>query len=289
MAWELVGPPQDLVAPLLLPQVGDVMAAPLGMVATALRHAPLVILLMLQLSAAAGASSPEPEETCSKALGFNESSGPKDRSSQDLQFCQEHHKRTCCERNTTRQVLSSFAAFAHERSGRCAVMSRLALCSLCDGDVGIGAKVRDNMILLCPSFCKRWFEACADDFFAPGKSGAGSVAPCTPGSLVCSPLREISEDPASFCAGVGGFAVAPTEDDEDSEERCYDGVPSAQTKGKATRAHWERPRPKEKPWWRRLLDRIERVRLPYWVEANAPAMIVACVAIVIAWFLVKGD
>lgn len=86
------------------------------------------------------------EEICSKVLGFNESSGPKDRSYQDLSFCDEHHHRTCCEKNHTKQVRSLFAGFSHERSGRCAQMGRLAFCSICDGDVGTGMKAQDNLV-----------------------------------------------------------------------------------------------------------------------------------------------
>ncbi|CAJ1448404.1 unnamed protein product [Effrenium voratum] len=138
--WELVGPPQDLVDAMAIP--GQV-ASMTWMISNTLRHAPLVVLLMLQLCAA-GAES-EQEESCSKVLGFNESSGPKDRSSQDLSFCDEHHKRTCCEKNHTKQVRTAFAAFSHERSGRCAQLGRLAFCSLCDGDVGIGMKANACM------------------------------------------------------------------------------------------------------------------------------------------------
>ncbi|CAE8668050.1 unnamed protein product, partial [Polarella glacialis] len=92
---------------------------------------------------------------CSKVLGFNETWGPRDRSKQDLQFCTEHHQRTCCQRNHSRTVLASFAPFSYERSAQCAQMSRLALCSVCDGDVGTGMKAQANLIVLCPSFCSR--------------------------------------------------------------------------------------------------------------------------------------
>ncbi|CAJ1348524.1 unnamed protein product [Effrenium voratum] len=214
-------------------------------------------------------------------LGFNESSGPKDRSSQDLSFCDEHHKRTCCEKNHTKQVRTAFAAFSHERSGRCAQLGRLAFCSLCDGDVGIGMKVSENLILLCPSFCKLWFQSCADDYFAPGTGGAGSVAPCGPSALVCSPLSEITQDPAAFCAGVGGFEVAEAE--EGADEFCYDGVPAAKMKGKAPRAPWSPPKRKERTMWRRMMDEWYRSGIPYWVEENAPGIAIAIVAAAVAW------
>mmetsp|Transcript_26983 Transcript_26983/g.48780 ORF Transcript_26983/g.48780 Transcript_26983/m.48780 type:complete len:284 (+) Transcript_26983:46-897(+) len=283
MTWDLVGHPQDFMGPVL--QVGDVSAVlSAGLVSTALRHAPLVILLVLQLYTA-GAESTD-EEPCSKALGFNETSGPKDRSKQDLLFCSEHHKRTCCERNHSRQVLGSWAPFSHDKSTRCATMSRLALCSFCDADVGSGIKAAANIIVLCPSFCKRWFEACAEDFFAPGSS-SGSMQPCGPGSLVCSPLTEITEDPAAFCAGVAGFSVAETE--EDADGLCYDGVPAASSKGKGPRAFWERPKPAGKPWWRQTLETIQYSKFGMWLEANSPSLIIALVAVVFSWFLLKGD
>merc|ERR1740130_2382879 len=124
MAWGLLGIPMDLVPPPLVPpQALDATTAPfLDAAVTALRHAPLLILCLLQLySVGAGASEAPPQEgeMCSKALGFNESAGPKDRNNQDLQFCNEHHKRTCCEKNHSRQVLTYFGAFAHDRSTRC--------------------------------------------------------------------------------------------------------------------------------------------------------------------------
>merc|ERR1712187_958161 len=106
----------------------------------------------------------------------------------------EHHKRTCCERNHTKQVYGFFSSFSFERSAECAQMSRLAFCSTCDGDVGVGMKSRMNQVVLCPSFCTRWFKACFQDFFAPGGS-ANRIQSCGPSSLVCSPLSEITENP----------------------------------------------------------------------------------------------
>ncbi|CAK9040692.1 unnamed protein product [Durusdinium trenchii] len=264
----------------------------------------------------------EPGEPCSKALGFNESSGPKDRSNQDLSFCDEHHKRTCCERNHTKQVRTAFAGFSHERSGRCAQMGRLAFCSICDGDVGIGIKAQDSLVVLCPSFCRLWFESCAQDFFAPGTSAAkltdfgnsvictfefggrssryqeqgcsrtaldlwvrwtfcqGSVAPCGPSALVCSPLSEITEDPAAFCSGAG-FEVAESEDA--AEEPCFDGVPAAKMRGKAPRAPWTPPRRKEPSLWRRAMDSWYRSGVPFWLEENAPGLAIAIVAAAVGW------
>lgn len=230
------------------------------------------------------ASEEEPSETCSKALGFNESSGPKDRSFQDLTFCDEHHERTCCERNHTKQVRSLFAGFSHERSGRCAQMARLAFCSVCDGDVGTGSKAQENLVILCPSFCRLWFESCAEDFFAPGTAGAGSVAPCGPNALVCSPLSEITKDPAAFCQGAG-FQVAEL---EDGDEPCYDGVPASKMRGKAPRAPWSPPKRKEPTIWSRAMDAWRRGSRGFinFLEDNAPGFAIAIVAATVAWNLV---
>mmetsp|Transcript_42274 Transcript_42274/g.134288 ORF Transcript_42274/g.134288 Transcript_42274/m.134288 type:complete len:292 (-) Transcript_42274:40-915(-) len=290
MAWGLSATPTDLVIPFLVPpQVSDAAAAPFGdLVVAALRHAPFVVLLVLQLYAV-GAGEEDTQESCSKALGFNESSGPRDRSNQDLQFCNEHHKRTCCERNHTRQVLSSWSAFSHDRSPRCAQMSRLALCSTCDGDVGTGAKARANSVLLCPSFCSRWFQSCYEDFFAPGGSSAG-LQPCGPGSLVCSPLNEITEDHTTFCSGIGDFAVA---EDEEGLDSCYDGVPAAKARGKAPRAHWVKPAPAGKPWWRRILSSSQQLQLHRMMteslQSLAPGLVVSFVAVIFAWYVWRGS
>jgi len=287
MAWGLLGTPTDLVMPLLLPpQLGDaVPTAPVDMVVAALRHAPLVVLVVLQLYAV-GAGGEDAQESCSKVLGFNESSGPRDRSNQDLQFCGEHHKRTSCERNHTRQVLNSFSVFSHDRSARCGQMTRLALCSQCDGEVGTGKKSRGKLVLLCPSFCSRWFESCRDDFYAPSGSGDRLQA-CGPGSLVCSPLSEITEDASTFCSGIGDFAMAEREDEPDA---CYDGVPAARAHGRAPRAPWVRPAAGKKPWWRRFwpsdfqLSRLIQDKL----QGFGPGLVVTLVVVIFAWYLWRG-
>jgi len=263
-------------------------------VRAAMRHAPLLILLVLQYYAVGVGAFSEAEETnCSKAMGFNESMVPMDRSRQDLLLCNEHHQRTCCEKNHTRQVLSRFAPFSHERSGKCAQISRLALCSFCDSDVGTGAKTRTNAILLCPSFCETWYRACAEDYFAPGGSN-GELTPCLPGSLVCSPLREISAESSRFCEGVG-FAVGSGEDEH--HDLCYDGVPGARSHGKGERASWVRPRPATPPWWKLVLQGWQQFRFPSlrelgvprkW-EAYVPAVFVGAVGIVILLVLLRCD
>eukprot|EP00438_Fugacium_kawagutii_P003445 Skav229313 [mRNA] locus=scaffold2616:52803:53561:+ [translate_table: standard] len=241
--------------------------------------------LSLTLAGLCAVKASEESEACSKVLGFNESSGPKDRSHQDLTFCDEHHERTCCERNNTKQIRSLFASFSHERSGRCAQMARLAFCSVCDGDVGTGMKAEDNMVILCPSFCRLWFDSCSEDFFAPGNAGAGSVAPCGPSALVCSPLKEITEDPVAFCRGAG-FQVAELEDSHD--EVCFDGVPAAKMKGKAPRAPWTPPKRKEPTMWSRAMDeaRWRSRRFLNFLEDNAPGFAIAIVAATVAWNII---
>mmetsp|Transcript_44219 Transcript_44219/g.84956 ORF Transcript_44219/g.84956 Transcript_44219/m.84956 type:complete len:306 (+) Transcript_44219:65-982(+) len=302
MEWDTIGTPMDLVLPLLGPlplQLGGALApaataAPclVDMATAALRHAPLVVLVVLQLYAvgaggadAATDAAADAEERCSKTLGFNETLVPKDRSSQDLVFCNEHHKRTCCEKNNTRQVLTAWTAFAHDRSVGCSQMSRLALCATCDGDVGSGLKARKNLVLLCPSFCSRWFQSCLADFFAP--SGSGRLQPCGPGSLVCSPLREVTEESAEFCSKIGDFAVSSQEEEPDS---CFDGVPAAKSRGKGPRAVWARPTPRLKPWWRRILDGQlppELQRLKYQLQGYVPGAIVAFVAVLFGWYIYR--
>eukprot|EP00928_Gymnodinium_smaydae_P054164 TRINITY_DN37983_c0_g1_i1.p1 TRINITY_DN37983_c0_g1~~TRINITY_DN37983_c0_g1_i1.p1 ORF type:complete len:373 (+),score=69.25 TRINITY_DN37983_c0_g1_i1:100-1119(+) len=300
-------------------------------IALALRHAPLLLLVFLHLSAtgasaASGASSSggagadgagaggsgagagsssaagsaggeEENALCSKALGFNESVGPKDRTGQDLAFCNEHHARTCCEKNHTKQAIAGFAAFSQEHSSRCVQMARLALCSVCDGDVGIGLKAQLNSIRLCPSFCQQWFQACREDFFAP--SGSQALQPCVAGSLVCSPLGEITESAGEFCSRIGPFQVAETEDDGDS---CFDGIPAARSRGKGPRAPWTRPvRPVDGSWlrwaqlkWERMARRYlaPGTRTRYFVErfeAYAPGIVVAMVMLLVGRYVLWRD
>lgn len=287
MASAVLGPPMDLVPPpLAVPMVGDAAAAALfDFVTVALRHAPLVVFLVLQLYVA-GAGSAEAEESCSKALGFNESLPPKDRSRQDLNFCTEHHTRTCCERNHTRSVLSLYSAFSFERSASCTQMSRLALCAFCDADVGTGLKSQQDRIVLCSSFCERWFQACYNDFFTSGGSGAG-LNPCTPSALVCSPLGEITDTAREFCEKVGLYDIAKVEDEE--HDACYDGVPAAKIRGRGPRAPWTPPSREVPPWWKRLWPPSSWPRLPPSIEAQMPGFVVACVAMLFAFFLLRGD
>lgn len=312
MAWGLLGAPTDLALPFLTSGGGSSCATEaLGIAcsaaraaspsfelgAVALRHAPLLLLVIIHLYAAGadGAEVAAEGEECSKALGFNESSGVKDRSYQDLQLCDEHHKRTCCERNHTAKVRASWGAFASERSPRCAKMGQLAFCSVCDGDVGVGAKSSSNVVLLCPSFCARWFQACVEDFFAPSGSGGG-LAPCGPGALVCSPLGEITEDAATFCARAGAplggsFAVAEADEEPDG---CFDGIPAAKSRGAAAKAPWVRPARTRAgdTWWRRMLPpslvqnlNLNIAKMTRALEDSAPQVVIACVAVFFAWYL----
>lgn len=294
MAWGMLTCQMDLMpTPLLLPQVGFSAAF------DSLGHAPLIVLVILQLYAlgAGGASTPaEGGGTCSKALGFNHSQGAKDRSGQDLSFCNEHHKRTCCERNHTKTVLAWFAPFSKEGSASCATMSRLAGCALCDGDVGMEVKSIRDRILLCPSFCAQWFQACIEDFFAP--VGAGALQPCSL-HVQCSPLAEITQDPNVFCRNIGGpgFDVAENEDEADT---CYDGVPAARSRGNAPRAPYVRPKPRGQEWWRRYLPPQFRNGVSWnslgvsrtWqqrIKLFAPAMVLGLVGCIITWFVIRGD
>lgn len=283
MPWDLLNVPMDLMPP---PLALETSAGPFVDTAVlALRHAPLIVLCLLHLFSVGASGAEQSEEKCSKALGFNASSGPKDRSSQDLQFCNEHHKRTCCEKEQSRKVLSQFALYSLERSDRCSQMSKLALCSICDGDVGVGIKAQMERVVLCPSFCERWFQACADDFFT--SSGAGGLQPCGPTSLVCSPLAEILEDSATFCSRVG-FSAS-----EEESERCYDGVPAARSRGKGPRQPWTKPVRERPPWWRQMLDQLQmdlyRLRLTVQGSRAAQAGLVATLValIVSSWCIMR--
>uniref|UniRef100_A0A7S1AES5 Folate receptor-like domain-containing protein n=1 Tax=Noctiluca scintillans TaxID=2966 RepID=A0A7S1AES5_NOCSC len=226
-------------------------------------------------------------ELCSRALGFNDSQGPKDRFKQDLLFCTEHHKNTCCERNHTRQVLAWYAHFSHDRSADCGLMGRLGGCSFCDGDVGSGVKSRLQSVVLCPAFCEQWYKSCADDFFSRGSSG--SLQPCG-SALVCSPLREITQDAATFCSSVGSFEVA----DSDDLDICYDGVPAATSLGKAPKAPWTKPVPVPPSLWTRIslwfdstLRGLASGRAST-LEDYVPSLIIGLGAFVVVWYMCRG-
>lgn len=270
-------------------------SAAVDLVAAALRHAPLLLLVALQLWAAgaggaAAESAPElaelaSDEACSKPLGFNESAVPRDRAFQDLIACDEHHKRTCCERNDTLKVRLLWSNFAVERTSRCSAMAQRAFCSLCDADVGVGIKSAANTILLCPSFCRQWFEACLEDFFAP--SSAGGLQGCGPSSVVCSALSEITADPAEFCSSLAGpmgvaFAVAGQELEP---EGCFDGLPAARSRGAGPKAFWERPA-RPTPGFEVYIDALLREAKKY--EKHAPAVIIASAMVFFGWYILRG-
>mmetsp|Transcript_52124 Transcript_52124/g.124155 ORF Transcript_52124/g.124155 Transcript_52124/m.124155 type:complete len:298 (+) Transcript_52124:89-982(+) len=293
-SWDALGSEDLALSQLVLPGGCDssiAVLAPFLMqiaAATLQWQAPLMLLFSLHLLVGARAEEVDPDlqENCSAALGFNSSSGPKDRSKQDLQFCTEHHKRTCCERNHTRQVLSWYGLFSTERSEKCMRLSRLVGCGLCDGDVGVGMKSESNLVLLCPSLCERWFQACSDDFFASSGSGA-TLQPCGSSSLVCSPLHEITEDPRSFCESAGGFSVA----EEEELDECFDGVPAARSRGRGPKAPYSPPGQDSGTWWRRFQKEAVRwmqdTARSASLEAYLPACVVGAVGIFFAWYLMR--
>lgn len=201
-------------------------------------------------------------ELCSRQLGFDNSTGPKDRrTGGDLAWCNEHHARTCCERDHTRQALTRFTSATPDVSQGCLALSAKVYCSICDGDVGVGLKTRQNVVFLCPSLCDAWYDACRSDFFSP--SGAGLLQGCFPGSLVCSPLAEITAMAAVFCARLG-FTVASEDDELDGE--CYDGVPAAKTRGKGPPAPWV-PRPYQS---RGFVEELKTAFRVIWYNMPAP-------------------
>ncbi|CAK0788498.1 unnamed protein product [Prorocentrum cordatum] len=199
--------------------------------ARAPRLALLPALAALRLTAAGAGPVPGERGRCSAALGFSGAAVPMDRSGQGLRFCAEHHGRTCCEGNHTREALVRYAPFSHSASGRCGRMTRLAMCSPCDGDVGTGLKSQSDRVVLCPDFCARWFDACRESFYEAGRA-ASALSPCGQDSLVCSRLGEITEDPRGFCESIGPYVVA----DGGEPDACYDGVPAASSRGRGPKA-----------------------------------------------------
>ncbi|CAK0788499.1 unnamed protein product [Prorocentrum cordatum] len=184
--------------------------------ARAPRLALLPALAALRLTAAGAGPVPGERGRCSAALGFSGAA---------------HHGRTCCEGNHTREALVRYAPFSHSASGRCGRMTRLAMCSPCDGDVGTGLKSQSDRVVLCPDFCARWFDACRESFYEAGRA-ASALSPCGQDSLVCSRLGEITEDPRGFCESIGPYVVA----DGGEPDACYDGVPAASSRGRGPKA-----------------------------------------------------
>ncbi|PFH35918.1 hypothetical protein BESB_055690 [Besnoitia besnoiti] len=188
---------------------------------------------------------------CLPSMGFSVDI-PRDRRDDVFLACHEHQGNTCCQRRDTEHVLrrlSFYYGMEKVKKGfsfpprDCPSFTSAAMCARCDARVGLGKMTRRNAPLLCRSFCDTWFRACFDDYFAPAPSGSPqALTVCSPDSVICSPLRDVTSDGASFCRKLG-FEVAggssgeegtdEEENEEDDATPCYDGVPAASALGAA--------------------------------------------------------
>ncbi|KEP67330.1 UNVERIFIED_CONTAM: hypothetical protein HHA_223800 [Hammondia hammondi] len=179
---------------------------------------------------------------CLPSMGFLPDV-PRDRRDEVFLACHEHESNTCCQRRDTESILRRLAFYFTPEAVKsdvsfppknCASFTSAALCSKCDARVGFGKMTRKNAPLLCRSFCERWYHACENDYFAPAPSGSPqALTVCYPDSVICSPLRDVARDGATFCSKLG-FDVAGLQREESAEQEeeedsgaCYDGVPAA--------------------------------------------------------------
>nr|PIM03795.1 folate receptor family protein [Toxoplasma gondii COUG] len=185
---------------------------------------------------------------CLPSMGFLPDV-PRDRRDEVFLACHEHEGNTCCQRRDTESILRRLAFYFTPEAVKsdvsfppknCASFTSAALCSKCDARVGVGKMTRKNAPLLCRSFCERWYHACENDYFAPAPSGSPQALTfCYPDSVICSPLRDVARDGATFCSKLG-FEVAGLDREESAEQEeeedaaaCYDGVPAAALFGPA--------------------------------------------------------
>ncbi|CAI2372134.1 unnamed protein product [Moneuplotes crassus] len=143
-------------------------------------------------------------------------------------FCFEHSPNTCCNKTDTefiRKKMSKLRVDSSNISNKCAEISTMNFCSLCDRGVSTGI-----IQGLCPHQCSEWYEACKDDFFAGGMEikdhGVEENSFCSKFSPTCTKVKHIYENPTDFCTQMG-FTV------NFKNDRCYDGISWVEKKEKA--------------------------------------------------------
>eukprot|EP01066_Platyproteum_vivax_P004608 Platyproteum_vivax@DN1596_c0_g1_i1.p1 len=117
-----------------------------------------------------------------------------------LSMCAEHEKRTCCTRQHTdvmvRTWFSIVSSLDSDISESCATATKKLMCSVCDGDVGLGVSVsqkgKTSRVQLCSDFCNYWYSACENDYFSLTTTKRPPVPPLpspvsmeSPGTVAC--------------------------------------------------------------------------------------------------------
>lgn len=172
---------------------------------------------------------------CAKDFGYAENATVSERSSHnEIGFCEQHKLASCCGKNETQRIFQRWASSSVMKVEKCGSITKQALCSYCDADVGQGLKsdTSEGIIYLCPDFCNLWYSHCKDEYWV---FIGGQLVPCG-NAAVCSTLELIlghlpeEERAEKFChqafyAESPHFEMAKPPGIKDDE--CFDGVPAA--------------------------------------------------------------
>lgn len=225
----------------------------------------------------------------------------------EFPICKEHEKRTCCKRSHSEAISRLFSALVARSSlsTRCSNFYQKSLCSFCDSDIGVGAKVAQKSPILCQSYCNLWYDACYRDYFDNIQNSyirniedvsfiRLNLIPCTDSSVICSPLHAITTDPEEFCT-LNGFSIykdfhsssGPASLTEYNTE-CFNGIPAAsvlkpgirqKTQGyKYKRTAYKRSKASWK-WYQAIQDHID-VLLE---NIKVPLPVVVFISIISIW------
>eukprot|EP00347_Sterkiella_histriomuscorum_P011777 403371133 len=153
----------------------------------------------------------------------------------ELTFCYDHAGRTCCAQNDTQRIKGKVGhtKVKTEVSDQCISATAKALCSYCDGDIGLGKSSG-----VCQNYCENWYQQCKNDYFDPyliqTASGGGETLPfCLKDSLICSQVSDIVDhDSIKFCNVMG---VKVHDDRDYNSASCFEGQTSASKYGNLKR------------------------------------------------------
>ncbi|CDW77852.1 UNKNOWN [Stylonychia lemnae] len=142
-------------------------------------------------------------------------------------FCTEHAGRTCCNLNDTLKIKAKvgFAKVKSDVSDQCMAFTAKALCSHCDGDMGLG-----KLNGVCQSYCEQWYNVCQNEYFDPYVNQNENLPFCKKDSLICSAVNDVVDaDPIKFCKMMG------VKVQDELSESCFNGVSSSSRLGNLKR------------------------------------------------------
>mmetsp|Transcript_7324 Transcript_7324/g.18166 ORF Transcript_7324/g.18166 Transcript_7324/m.18166 type:complete len:277 (-) Transcript_7324:161-991(-) len=179
--------------------------------------------ITLSIGRAAPASENATSYVCkSQGLLQPDQPGPPQHTGGGLPVCPQYSC-SCCTRATVLSILRQLApglgtageGSEGSLSAKCADMTTLMACRVCDPEVGLGLKPT-----VCAATCGLWHRACASDYFTfDTRSGQMLACPAGgpgPGNAPCVKVSDMAADGAQFCE-LAGLQVSES-------QPCFDGT-----------------------------------------------------------------